>query len=59
MDEFLRLSRGEPRLEFGVHLFGIMWNYFGVTGITWNFMEIFGITWKYLEVLEFFENIWK
>ena len=23
-------SRGEPRLELGVHVFGIMWNYFGV-----------------------------
>ena len=22
--------RGEPRLELGVHDFGIMWNYFGI-----------------------------
>ena len=22
--------RGEPRLELGVHIFGIMWNYFGI-----------------------------
>ena len=22
--------RGEPRLELGVHVFGIMWNYFGI-----------------------------
>ena len=32
----LENTRGEPRLELGVHLFGIMWNYFGITGITWN-----------------------
>ena len=22
--------RGEPRMELGVHVFGIMWNYFGI-----------------------------
>ena len=22
--------RGEPRLELGVHVFGFMWNYFGI-----------------------------
>ena len=24
------MSRSEPRLELGVHVFGIMWNYFGI-----------------------------
>ena len=23
-------ARGEPRLELGVHVFRIMWNYFGI-----------------------------
>ena len=27
------ISRGEPRLELGVHVFGIMWNYFGTSSI--------------------------
>ena len=22
--------RGEPRLELGIHVIGIMWNYFGI-----------------------------
>ena len=51
----------EPRLELGVHLFGIMWNYLEIFGITrkflellgnfWNYLEIFGITWKFLKLL--------
>ena len=26
----MRILRDEPRLELGVHLFGIVWNYFGI-----------------------------
>ena len=26
----MMLPRGEPRLELGVNVFGIMWNYFGI-----------------------------
>ena len=57
--------RGKPRLEVGVHLFGIIWKFLellGILGNIWNYLEyleIFGIPWKYLEVLEFFGNIWK
>ena len=28
--KILVAPRGEPRLELGVHVFGIMWNYFGI-----------------------------
>ena len=27
---FMVNARSEPRLELGVHVFGIMWNYFGI-----------------------------
>ena len=57
--------RGELRLELGAHLFGIVWNYFGITGITWKFFELRGKIWNYLEIfgitrkyLELLGNIW-
>ena len=37
--------RGKPRLEVGVHLFGM-----NIFGVILELLEIFGIIWKYLEL---------
>ena len=50
-------------MELGV--FGIIWNYFGITGITWKYLKLHGNIWNYLEILgiiwkflELLRNIW-